>query len=295
MVSRSLFNGDASRGFRWKIIRTQVEACWVGEDQHILALTSRPVMARHDTLPDQQRAWLSGASRCCRIAASARRQAADPAHWRLRCADALIERGGSSRQDADGARAAASSEQSPSRRCAQALGADRERSARSRDAAISSPARCDASPALKLHPVRVSPRPRSAPTNLSEPLSDLIGRKDNLAEVLRLVAAHRLVTLTGAGGIGRRGSLLARTAAAIRRWRLGSAGAADLAWFPLRLPKSPGLSSPRRNSGTRANTVSGKTAPSRTRQLRACDRRGGGDERGVVAGQSSGTCSHNNP
>ena len=47
------------------------------------------------------------------------------------------------------------------------------------------------------------------PTNLNEPLSDLIGREDNLAEVLRLVAAHRLVTLTGAGGIGKTRLVLA--------------------------------------------------------------------------------------
>jgi predicted ATPase/DNA-binding winged helix-turn-helix (wHTH) protein len=41
------------------------------------------------------------------------------------------------------------------------------------------------------------------PTNLPEPTSELIGRDDDLAEVMRMVAAHRLVTLTGAGGIGK--------------------------------------------------------------------------------------------
>ena len=50
---------------------------------------------------------------------------------------------------------------------------------------------------------RVTTTAISPPTNLNEPLSDLIGREDNLAEVLRLVAEHRLVTLTGAGGIGK--------------------------------------------------------------------------------------------
>ena len=41
------------------------------------------------------------------------------------------------------------------------------------------------------------------PTNLPQPVSELIGRDEELAEVLNLVAAHRLVTLTGAGGIGK--------------------------------------------------------------------------------------------
>jgi DNA-binding winged helix-turn-helix (wHTH) protein len=41
------------------------------------------------------------------------------------------------------------------------------------------------------------------PTNLPEPVSELIGRDDELREILNLAAAHRLVTLTGAGGIGK--------------------------------------------------------------------------------------------
>jgi predicted ATPase/DNA-binding winged helix-turn-helix (wHTH) protein len=41
------------------------------------------------------------------------------------------------------------------------------------------------------------------PTNLAAPISELIGREDELGEVLSLLAAHRLVTLTGAGGIGK--------------------------------------------------------------------------------------------
>jgi predicted ATPase/DNA-binding winged helix-turn-helix (wHTH) protein len=40
-------------------------------------------------------------------------------------------------------------------------------------------------------------------TNLPEPISELVGRDDVLGEILSLVAAHRLVTLTGAGGIGK--------------------------------------------------------------------------------------------
>ena len=48
--------------------------------------------------------------------------------------------------------------------------------------------------------VPASPRP---PTNLPEPVSELIGRHDELGEILGLTAAHRLVTLVGPGGIGK--------------------------------------------------------------------------------------------
>jgi predicted ATPase/DNA-binding winged helix-turn-helix (wHTH) protein len=41
------------------------------------------------------------------------------------------------------------------------------------------------------------------PTNLPEPVSELIGRDDELREIVSLAAAHRLVTLTGPGGIGK--------------------------------------------------------------------------------------------
>ena len=41
------------------------------------------------------------------------------------------------------------------------------------------------------------------PTNIPEPVSELVGREAAVEEVLRLADAHRLVTLTGAGGIGK--------------------------------------------------------------------------------------------
>jgi predicted ATPase/DNA-binding winged helix-turn-helix (wHTH) protein len=41
------------------------------------------------------------------------------------------------------------------------------------------------------------------PTNLPEPVSELIGRDAEIDEVFSLVGAHRLVTLAGAGGIGK--------------------------------------------------------------------------------------------
>jgi predicted ATPase len=50
------------------------------------------------------------------------------------------------------------------------------------------------------HPTSTPSRP---PTNLPEPVSELIGRDAELDEILDLSASHRLVTLTGAGGIGK--------------------------------------------------------------------------------------------
>jgi DNA-binding winged helix-turn-helix (wHTH) protein len=48
-----------------------------------------------------------------------------------------------------------------------------------------------------------APVPSRPPTNLPEPVSELIGRDAELAEILDLSGSHRLVTLTGAGGIGK--------------------------------------------------------------------------------------------
>ncbi len=48
-----------------------------------------------------------------------------------------------------------------------------------------------------------TPAPSRPPTNLPEPVSELIGRDAELDEVLDLSTSHRLVTLTGAGGIGK--------------------------------------------------------------------------------------------
>jgi MoxR-like ATPase len=41
------------------------------------------------------------------------------------------------------------------------------------------------------------------PTNLPEPVSELVGRDEELDEVQNPAVAHRLVTLTGPGGIGK--------------------------------------------------------------------------------------------
>ena len=47
---------------------------------------------------------------------------------------------------------------------------------------------------------RAVPAPASS---LPEPVSELIGRDASVREVVALVTGHRLVTLTGAGGIGK--------------------------------------------------------------------------------------------
>src|SRR6267378_2438660 len=48
-----------------------------------------------------------------------------------------------------------------------------------------------------------TPTPSRPPTNLPEPVSELIGRDAEVVEIVDLSASHRLVTLTGAGGIGK--------------------------------------------------------------------------------------------
>jgi predicted ATPase/DNA-binding winged helix-turn-helix (wHTH) protein len=63
------------------------------------------------------------------------------------------------------------------------------------------PASPDAEPTAETP--EAAPVPARPPTNLPEPVSELIGRDAELAEVLDLSASHRLVTLTGAGGIGK--------------------------------------------------------------------------------------------
>ena len=47
------------------------------------------------------------------------------------------------------------------------------------------------------------PPPMRVPTNLPAQTADLIGREDEIGEVMSLVADHRFVTLTGTGGIGK--------------------------------------------------------------------------------------------
>src|SRR2546422_925150 len=69
--------------------------------------------------------------------------------------------------------------------------------------------------------------PSSLPaSNLPESVSDLIGRDASLREVVDLVTTHRLVTLTGAGGIGK--TRLGLEAGRPIPPRFGGAGRAEL-------------------------------------------------------------------
>jgi predicted ATPase/DNA-binding winged helix-turn-helix (wHTH) protein len=77
-------------------------------------------------------------------------------------------------------------------------------------------------------PVATPSRP---PTNLPEPVSELIGRDAELGEILGHSASHRLVTLSGAGGIGK-----TRLGLAVARHQV--AGFADGVWVAELAPLS---------------------------------------------------------
>jgi class 3 adenylate cyclase len=48
-----------------------------------------------------------------------------------------------------------------------------------------------------------APRSLSAPNNIPAPVDSFVGRQAEMSEVAKAIAAHRLVTLTGAGGSGK--------------------------------------------------------------------------------------------
>ena len=52
-------------------------------------------------------------------------------------------------------------------------------------------------------PARSSPSSNKPVTNLPAPLTTFIGREKEQADVIRLITKHRLVTLTGSGGVGK--------------------------------------------------------------------------------------------
>jgi predicted ATPase/DNA-binding winged helix-turn-helix (wHTH) protein len=106
------------------------------------------------------------------------------------------------------------------------------------------------------HTATAEARSGLPPTNLPEPISELIGRDDDVRELRSSVMAHRLVTLTGTGGIGK-----TRLAAAVARqlmpqfpdgvWIAELASVADPALVPAAVATALGLESP-------AGTVSPK-------------------------------------
>jgi predicted ATPase/DNA-binding SARP family transcriptional activator len=58
-------------------------------------------------------------------------------------------------------------------------------------------------PALDISDPAPGPRPPAAPSNLPAALTSFIGRERELAELRRLLATGRLVTITGVGGVGK--------------------------------------------------------------------------------------------
>ena len=115
-------------------------------------------------------------------------------------------------------------------------------------------------------------------TNLPSYLPELIGRETSLGTVVDLITAHRFVTLTGAGGVGK--TRLALEAArqlriALSRRRVAGRARSTrrsraCAWRRRGCRRCPS----QRGSGhcrSRGGSVAGETRPDRPRQLRACD------------------------
>ena len=91
---------------------------------------------------------------------------------------------------------------------------------------------------------------QARPHNLPAPLTSFIGREADIAALRQLLAEHRLVTLTGAGGVG-------KTRLAIQ---VGEEALADFAgrglfrrtWRPSAMRAWSSRPSPRRSTCTRA-------------------------------------------
>jgi DNA-binding winged helix-turn-helix (wHTH) protein len=111
----------------------------------------------------------------------------------------------------------------------------------------------------------VEPEAVGPPTNLPEPVSELIGRDDEFREILGLAAAHRLVTLTGAGGIGKTRLALAAARRLLPKfadgvWLAELAPLVDPALVPAAIAAALGLEFPAGAVSAEhvANVLSGK-------------------------------------
>jgi DNA-binding winged helix-turn-helix (wHTH) protein len=103
-----------------------------------------------------------------------------------------------------------------------------------------------ASPNAAFRPAVAPSAPVLPLTNVPEAVSELIGREEELGEILNLATAHRLVTLTGAGGIGKTTLALA-LARELRRhsadgvWLVEFSGLADPRLVPAAVAAAVGL------------------------------------------------------
>ena len=108
----------------------------------------------------------------------------------------------------------------------------------------------------RVPPSGLDPRERTSRTNLPAHRPVLIGRGDDLRHVVELLGAHRLLTLVGAGGIGK--SRLAQAAAEAELesgrwpggvWWIELSGIADPALLPRAVAQQLGLSLPEGDAG----------------------------------------------
>src|SRR5438552_3167644 len=173
----------------------------------------------------------------------------------------------------------------------------RRRPTRAARVEVPSPANGDPAPGsiANLPSTAAVPAPEAPPpTNLPAPTSDLIGRATALAEVTEVLGAHRLVTLIGAGGIGktRLGLEVARQqlpSFADGVWVAELAPLSDPGLVPVTVAVALGLTlaaaaeSPERV----ASALGGKRLLLVLDNLRARDRGGGAHGRGAAARRSA--------
>jgi non-specific serine/threonine protein kinase len=76
------------------------------------------------------------------------------------------------------------------------------------------------------------------PHNLPLPRDGIVGRNEVIADVVRLIADHRLVSLLGSGGVGKTTVAVAAAAATLQHWR-------DGAWFVDLTQSTDGTTVPR--------------------------------------------------
>ena len=95
-------------------------------------------------------------------------------------------------------------------------------------------------------PISAEPGFAAPATNLPQPVTKLIGRDNSLLEILRLAVSHRLVTLTGAGGIGKTRLALAAAHRLLPQfsdgvWIVELASLTDSSFVPVAISTAVGL------------------------------------------------------